>query len=82
MPDIWVFNIDPRHGEPAGWRPHRDRPHPWMADGTPNSLNFWLPLTEATPLNGCMYILPRPADPTRPSEGRDVDNVLTLEQFQ
>ena len=68
MPDIWVFNIDPKHGEPKGWGPHRDRPsaQPIMADGRAASINFWLPLTEATTLNGCMYILPKQFDDRDP----------------
>ena len=31
-------------------------------DGRPASLNFWIPVTEATPDNGCMYILPKGRD--------------------
>lgn len=78
MPDIWVFNINPRTAEPKGWAPHRDRPYadPLRPDGSAASINFWLPLTEATPLNGCMYMLPKQFDPTQPgeeaSEFRDV----------
>jgi hypothetical protein len=33
-------------------------------DGGPISLTTWIPLSEATPLNGCMYIVPAHADPT------------------
>lgn len=32
-------------------------------DGSPKALTVWMPLTEATPLNGCMYMLPANRDP-------------------
>jgi len=75
MPDIWVFNIDPLRAEPAGWKPHRDRPYetPLMPDMSAASINFWIPLTEATPLNGCMYILPRQFDDRSPFPDPDAD---------
>jgi ectoine hydroxylase-related dioxygenase (phytanoyl-CoA dioxygenase family) len=34
------------------------------SDGTPKSLTVWIPLTNATPLNGCMYIIPANRDKT------------------
>jgi len=27
-------------------------------------LTTWIPLSRATPLNGCLYIVPAPLDPT------------------
>lgn len=59
MPNIWVFYINPDN-ESKGWGPHRDRQKivNLRPDGTPLSINFWTPLTDATPLNGCMYALP------------------------
>jgi ectoine hydroxylase-related dioxygenase (phytanoyl-CoA dioxygenase family) len=33
-------------------------------DGSPKSLTTWIPLTAATPLNSCMYIVPASQDPT------------------
>ena len=35
---------------------------PFAPDGSPASLNFWVPLTRATPRNGCMYAVPRSKD--------------------
>ena len=29
-------------------------------------VTVWIPFTEATPLNGCMYVLPLPSDPNFP----------------
>ena len=64
LPDFWVWNVDPASAE-AGWRPHRDRGHIALrGDGGPVSLTTWIPLSDATPLNSCMYVLPAHADPT------------------
>ena len=64
LPDFWLWNVDPAKGE-AGWTPHRDRGHLTLRpDGGPISLTTWIPLSPATPLNSCMYIVPAHADPT------------------
>jgi hypothetical protein len=63
LPDCWVWWLDPTREE-AGWAPHRDRVKGTLAaDGTPHVISLWLPLTDATPLNGCMYVLPAHLDP-------------------
>ena len=63
LPDFWAWNVDPQKGE-SGWAPHRDQGRVSLApDGAPLSLTCWIPLTEATPLNGCMYIVPAAMDP-------------------
>ncbi|MGH6872711.1 MAG: phytanoyl-CoA dioxygenase family protein [Rhizomicrobium sp.] len=64
LPNFWVWNVDPAKDD-AGWKPHRDQGHiALFADGSPKSLTTWIPLTEATPLNGCIYIVPADRDPT------------------
>jgi len=64
LPDFWVWNVDPRKRE-AGWQPHRDKGRKALfADGSPKSITTWIPLSRATPLNGCMYVVPSPLDPT------------------
>ena len=64
LPDFWIWNVDPAKGD-AGWKPHRDRGHLALrADGGPVSLTTWIPLSDATPLNSCMYVVPAHADPT------------------
>jgi len=64
LPDFWVWNVDPARGD-AGWRPHRDKTHEaLLPDGMPKSITTWMPLSRATPLNGCMYIVPANLDPT------------------
>jgi hypothetical protein len=64
LPDFWVWNVDPKKGE-AGWTPHRDKgAATLLPDGKPKSITCWIPLTDATPLNSCMYIVPARSDPT------------------
>ncbi len=64
LPDFWIWNVDPAKSE-AGWRPHRDKGvMALFPDGTPKSLTTWIPLTQATPLNGCMYMVPPRHDKT------------------
>jgi hypothetical protein len=64
LPDFWVWNVDPAKGE-SGWTPHRDRGAGSLRpDRRPLTLTSWIPLSEATPLNSCMYLVPAHADPT------------------
>jgi len=63
LPDLWAWYVPPSN-EAAGWQPHRDRSGAAIRpDNSPDSLTVWLPLTDATPLNGCMYVLPARHDP-------------------
>jgi hypothetical protein len=64
LPDFWIWNVDPKKGD-AGWTPHRDKGAGTLRpDGLPNSITVWIPLTDATPLSSCMYIVPARHDPT------------------
>lgn len=64
LPDFWAWHVDPTKAE-SGWRPHRDKGFRALAaDGSPTSVTAWIPLTQATTLNGCMYIVPADRDPT------------------
>jgi hypothetical protein len=68
LPDFWVWHVDASQGD-AGWKPHRDKGRESLrADGTPLSLSTWIPLTDATPLNSCMYVVPADRDPTYGTE--------------
>jgi ectoine hydroxylase-related dioxygenase (phytanoyl-CoA dioxygenase family) len=40
-----------------------DRASKLRPDGITDTFNLWIALTEATPLNGCMYIVPANFDP-------------------
>jgi len=62
LPDFWAWCVDPRRDD-SGWKPHRDKD--WQTlfpDGSPKSATIWIPLSDATPLNGCMYIVPADRD--------------------
>ena len=62
LPDFWAWQIAP-DDDAHGWGPHRDRIRPTVdAENNPASLTVWLPLTDATPLNGCIYVLPAHRD--------------------
>lgn len=63
LPDFWAWHVDPRKAE-SGWRPHRDKSDDALnPDGTPKSLTVWIPLSDANPLNSCIYLLPAHLDP-------------------
>lgn len=63
LPDFWVWHVAATDAA-AGWGPHRDRVQPTVGrDNMPHTLTVWLPLTDATPLNGCIYALPAHLDP-------------------
>lgn len=62
LPDFWIWHVDPTKGE-SGWSPHRDKGSIALyPDGRPKSLTVWIPLTDATPLNSCMHIVPANRD--------------------
>lgn len=65
--DIWAWHVSAHDGA-TGWGPHRDLPRPdaVRADGLPRLLNVWLPLTDVSPDNACMYVLPAHLDPNFP----------------
>jgi hypothetical protein len=63
LPHFWVWNVDPQKGD-AGWNPHRDMGHVSLRpDGSPIAITTWIALSDANPLNSCMYLVPAHADP-------------------
>jgi hypothetical protein len=56
IPHVWTHYVHPTKWA-GGWPPHVDGPR------RPNRLNVWLPLTDATLDNGCMYLIPRDRTP-------------------
>jgi len=61
----WVINAS--KGQ-AGFSPHRDRQpevpaRSFRSDGTAMYATCWIALTDATPENSCLHVLPRPHDP-------------------
>jgi protein arginine N-methyltransferase 1 len=58
IPHVWTHYVKPKPGA-TGWPPHYDDPD------RPNRVTVWIPLTDATLDNGCMYVIARdrvPAD--------------------
>ncbi len=59
LPHFWAWHVDPRD-QGRGWPPHRDyQGDSAIGDDMLISLSLWVPLSDATPENGCMYVLPR-----------------------
>ncbi len=68
LPDMWVWDVNPKENG-TGWSAHRDKGHVTLApDRSPNSVTTWIPLTNASPLNSCIYVLPATLDPTYGTE--------------
>jgi Flp pilus assembly protein TadD len=68
---IWAWHID---NESAGFRPHRDLLNNDIhSSGRPGNLTVWIPFTDATPRNGCMYLLPVNLDPNYPDRLNNID---------
>jgi Phytanoyl-CoA dioxygenase (PhyH) len=62
LPDFWVWHVMPAESA-TGWSPHRDRVQPTLdRNNAPHSMTVWVPFTDATPLNGCIYMLPAHLD--------------------
>ena len=81
LPAVWAWHVDGAR-EKAGWRPHRDQDSTTLRnDRSPKSLTLWIPLTDATPRNGCMYILPANRDPLY-AEAMENDIRLDLQDIR
>lgn len=65
--DMWIWCVD-EHGHTSSWGPHRDMhdPNVLHSDGRLKLLTAWIPLTDVSPLNGCMYLVPKHLDPNIP----------------
>lgn len=64
VPNIWIYYVEPKE-ESKGLAPHRDAEYTGAltADGLPTVATIWIPITDATTLNGCMYVVPKHRDP-------------------
>jgi len=65
VPDEYEAYYIPQDDSAVGTRPHRDSLRTGTSiqpDGTPTLVNVWIPLTDATTLNSCMYVLPAHLD--------------------
>src|SRR5439155_6934207 len=73
---FWVWFLPPSE-EAAGWGPHRDRVQCTVDDdNSPQVITVWLAFSDATPLNGCIYVLPTNFDDS--FERRVWDNRQTM----
>jgi hypothetical protein len=82
LPDFWVWHVVPDDGV-TGWGPHRDRVQPTVErDNSPHTLTVWLPFTEATTLNGCIYVLPAHLDPRFARRKWDGDDNIVVHDPQ
>jgi hypothetical protein len=78
LPDFWAWYLDPLRAE-SGWSPHRDKGRLSLRhDGMPDSLTVWIPLTESTPENGCIYVLPANRDPVYGTERGDTESRVDI----
>ena len=60
---FWAWQLDPLKAD-AGWPRHRDRTFRTVNDdGHPDVVTIWLAITDATPDNGCIRVVPRDRDP-------------------
>ena len=81
--DWFVFYVDP--SDIGGYKPgppHRDRPTAGessfnQATGTPLYCSSWLALTNATPDNSCLYVLPKANDVDYLVAGDSTDRCLS-----
>jgi hypothetical protein len=64
IPNFWVYYIPATEGG-KGFEPHRDLEYLNTIDaqGNPTVLTLWVTVTDANPLNSCMYVLPSHRDP-------------------
>ena len=75
---LWTFLVpagDPAYARWTALAPHRDSlgPDPdVLARRLPSIVTAWIPLTDVTPLDSCMYIVPAACDPDYYSEERGV----------
>lgn len=63
----YIFIVD-NTDSASGWGVHRDLPfrNSIREDGLPDIMSLWVALTDATPLNSCLYCLPASRDPNYP----------------
>jgi hypothetical protein len=72
-PCLWAWHLNPANEE-AGWKPHRDGNIDSLnPDLSPRVLSLWIPLTDANPLNGCMYMVPMNRESQEPHRAKGMD---------
>ena len=75
---LWTYSIPAGDSGFGTWTtapPHRDvlGPDPRVvAHGVPSMINVWIPITDITPDDSCIYVVPAPGDPDYFSDDRRV----------
>ena len=67
IPNVWCHYV-PAARRSSGWPPHHDGLHA----ATTGRLTAWIPVTEATLDNGCMYVIPRDMLPDGEAHSTDL----------
>ncbi|KAI3656047.1 hypothetical protein MP638_000945 [Amoeboaphelidium occidentale] len=65
--DFLAWHVNSLEGD-AGFSPHRDRQldnvkESFTIEDFPKYVTTWIPLTDAVPENGCLYVIPKEYDP-------------------
>jgi len=78
LPHFWAWHIDKDgQGGTSGWPPHLDYSGECaFFDDYLISLSLWIPLSDATPENGCMSILPLSRQKTYEKPVTEVSDIL------
>ncbi|HEV2169404.1 MAG TPA: phytanoyl-CoA dioxygenase family protein, partial [Candidatus Binatus sp.] len=71
IPHGWCHYVQPVRGA-SGWPPHID-------GNLPNRMSIWIPLTDATLDNGCIYLLPKDMNTSAIGQRRELRNASNLQ---
>lgn len=83
IPSFWVYHVSTSDDD-RGFEPHRDAEYvdTLDADGLPRVLTAWIAITQATPLNGCIYFVPRGRDPDYQDAIHDLEKTASRYKLQ
>lgn len=71
IPHGWCHYVQPVRGA-SGWPPHVD-------GNLPNRMSIWVPLTDATIDNGCIYLVPKDMNTSAIGERRELRDASNLQ---
>jgi Phytanoyl-CoA dioxygenase (PhyH) len=71
IPHGWCHYVQPVRGA-SGWPPHVD-------GNLPNRMSIWIPLTDATIENGCVYLVPKDMNTAAVGERRELRAASNLQ---
>jgi Phytanoyl-CoA dioxygenase (PhyH) len=71
IPHGWCHYLQPVRGA-SGWPPHID-------GNLPNRMSIWIPLTDATLDNGCIYLVPKDMNTSAVGERRELRDASNLQ---